>query len=104
MKVKTPKEDPSIKAARDREERRADAAFIENTSSLLDEETRKRIRRFGTRGGAVRVSGGGGGGGRGGGGAGGSGGGSYDPGGSGRPGLDGRTSGFSFGGGDQAQI
>lgn len=59
MKVKTPKEDPSIKSARDREERRADAAFIENTSGLLDDETRKRIRRFGKRSGAARAVAGG---------------------------------------------
>ncbi len=79
MKVKTPKEDPRIKSARESEERRADAAFIENTGQILDEETRKRIRRFGSRGSAAQVVAGGGGG-VGGGGAGSSGG-SYDPGG-----------------------
>lgn len=56
MKVKTPKEDPRIASARDREERRADAAFVENASGILDDETRKRIRRFGKRGGAVRAT------------------------------------------------
>lgn len=62
MKTKAPKEDPRIKSAREAEERRADAAFIENTGELLDDETRRRIRKFGARGGgAVSVSGGGGG-------------------------------------------
>lgn len=78
MKVKTPKEDPRIKSAREAEERRADAAFIETNAALLDEETRKRIRRVGSRtrgraaatGGGTTVTGG----------AGGSGG-SFDPGG-----------------------
>ncbi len=76
MKVKAPKEDPTAKSARDREERRADAAFIENTSGLLDEEQRKRVRRFGRRGGAVRVASAGGAAG----GSGASAGGSFDPG------------------------
>lgn len=74
MKTKAPKEDPSIKAARDREERRADAAFVEGAQGLLDEETRRRIRRFGKRNAASRAPGGaagGGGGGSVGGGAGG---------------------------------
>lgn len=63
MKTKAPKEDPRIKSAREAEERRADASFIENTGELLDDETRRRIRKFGARGGgAVSVSGGGGGG------------------------------------------
>ncbi|MCA3700819.1 MAG: hypothetical protein IOB84_13685 [Brevundimonas sp.] len=57
MKVKTPKEDPAAKSAREREERRADAAFIENTSNLLSEEERRRVRRFGRRQAAVRVAG-----------------------------------------------
>lgn len=57
MKTKAPKEDPRIKSAREAEERRADASFIENTGELLDDETRRRIRRFGARGGAVRVAG-----------------------------------------------
>lgn len=61
MKAKAPKEDPSIKAARDREERRADAAFVENAAALLDEETRRRIRRFGRRNVAARPAGTGGG-------------------------------------------
>lgn len=81
MKVKTPKEDPSIKSARDREERRADAAFIENTTGLLDEEQRKRVRRFGKRGNAVRsVTGGSTASGGTSGGVAGGGGGSFDPG------------------------
>lgn len=52
MKTKTvaaAKEDPSIKAARDREERRADAAFLDGAKGLLDEETRRKIRKFGSR-------------------------------------------------------
>lgn len=59
MKTKAPKptpEDPAIKSARDREERRADAAFIENTTGLLDEEQRKRVRRFGKRATAARAT------------------------------------------------
>lgn len=79
MKTKAPKEDPAVVAAREREERRADAAYIEGTANLLDEETRRRIRRFGRRGAASRaVAGGGFGGGAGG--VGGTAGGSYDPG------------------------
>lgn len=58
MKVKAPKEDPAAKAARAREERRADSQFIENASNLLGEEERRRVRRFGRRTGAVQVSGG----------------------------------------------
>lgn len=61
MKVKAPKEDPRIKSAREAEERRVDAAFIENTSMLLDEKGRKRVRRFGRRGLAAGVPGAGGG-------------------------------------------
>ena len=57
MKTKAPKEDPTIKAAREREERRADAAYVENAAGLLDEETRRRIRRFGARANAARVGG-----------------------------------------------
>lgn len=69
MKTKAPKEDPSIKAARDREERRADAAFVEGAQGLLDEETRRRIRRFGRRNAAARPTGPGAGAGVGGGGS-----------------------------------
>lgn len=87
MKTKTPKEDPRIKSAREAEERRADASFIENTGQILDEETRKRIRRFGSRGAAVQAAGAGA---RGGGGAA-TGGGSFDP--------SGSYGGFSGGGG-----
>lgn len=93
MKVKAPKgpvEDPKIKSAREAAERRADASFIEDTGQLLDEETRKRIRRFGNRAAAVRGGGNpGGGGGRGGGGSVGGGAG----GGTGYPGFDGRDPG-----------
>lgn len=97
MKVKTPKEDPRIKSAREAAERRADAAFIENTGQILDEETRKRIRRFGNRGSAVRaVAGGGGSPG------GGSGGGSYDPGAGG--GVSGGGSGGVGGGRDAVLV
>jgi hypothetical protein len=52
VKVKTPvaaKEDPAVTAAREREQARADAAFIGNTQGLLDDENRKRGRRFGRR-------------------------------------------------------
>lgn len=54
MKVKAPKtptvvEDPAIKAAREREEQRADAALTSGTQALLSDETRRRIRRFGRR-------------------------------------------------------
>lgn len=80
MKVKIPKEDPTIKSAREAEQRRAEAAYVENTGELLDEKTRKRIRRFGSRGGAVSASvaavGGG---------SGATGGGSFDPAGGSRP-------------------
>lgn len=58
MKTKTPKdagEDPAIKSAREREERRADSAFLENAKGVLDEQTRDRIRRFGVRRGAGAV-------------------------------------------------
>lgn len=83
VKVKTPKEDPALKSAREREERRADQAFVENAQEGLDDETRKRIRRFGNRGSAARLGRGAFGGGfaGGGGSSGGTGGGSYDPGG-----------------------
>lgn len=43
------KEDPTVTAAREREQARADASFISNTQGLLDEETRRRARRFGQR-------------------------------------------------------
>lgn len=52
MKVKPPAETPEEKAARAarlKEERRADAAFTETTQDLLDDETRKRVRRLGAR-------------------------------------------------------
>lgn len=49
VKVKAPKEDPAIAAAREREEKRADAAFITNTQELLSDETKRRNRRFGRR-------------------------------------------------------
>jgi hypothetical protein len=78
VKVKTPKEDPRAKALRDREEQRADAAYSETTSQLLDDESRRRLRRLGSRTpGGVGMGGGMGGGsggpGMGGGGSGGSG-------------------------------
>ena len=64
MKVKAPKntEDPEAKAAREREQARADAAFVENTQELLDDETRRRVRRLGRRAALAGVSPGGGGG------------------------------------------
>lgn len=58
MKAKTPKEDPATKSAREAEQRRADAAFVDNAQGVLDDETRRRIRRFGARGSAARVVGG----------------------------------------------
>lgn len=94
MKVKAPKgpvEDPKIKSAREAAERRADASFIEDTGVLLDEETRRRIRRFGNRATAARAGGNPGGGGRGGGGRGGGSVGGGAGGGTGFPGLDGRN-------------
>lgn len=97
MKVKTPKEDPRIKSAREAEERRADSAFIENTGQLLDEATRKKIRRVGQRGrmrvAAAGAAGAGAAAGGAGAGAGSSGGGSFDP------GASGAISGGSGGGG-----
>lgn len=52
MKVKTPPptpEDPAIVDARNREQARADGAFVTNTQALLDDETRRRQRQFGRR-------------------------------------------------------
>lgn len=66
MRPKTPKEDPRIKSAREAAERRADASFIADTGELLDEETRRRIRKFGNRATAARTGAGAGGGARGG--------------------------------------
>lgn len=103
MKTKTPKEDPSIKAARDREERRTDAAFVENAAANLDEETRRRIRRFGSRAAVARGAG------RpagtpsaGGGSNSSSGGGSFDPGAGG--GIGGGSGGKSGGGNYQQEV
>ncbi|WGM47658.1 hypothetical protein KOAAANKH_02540 [Brevundimonas sp. NIBR10] len=101
MKVKTPKEDPRIASARDREERRADAAFVENASGILDDETRKRIRRFGKRGGSVRATATGASASTGGSGASSSGGGSFDPGAFG--GVGGGSGGFQSGGATNQQ-
>lgn len=97
MKTKTPKEDPKIKSAREAAERRADASFIADTGQLLDEETRRRIRKFGNRATAARTGAGAGGGARGGRGFGGSGfsggsGGSTDGGGYSYGGFDARDS------------
>lgn len=44
-----PQEDPAIAEARAREQQRADSAYIQNTQTLLDDETRRRARRFGRR-------------------------------------------------------
>lgn len=49
MKVKAPKEDPALKASREREEARAESAFINETQGVLDDETRRRTRRLGRR-------------------------------------------------------
>lgn len=53
MRVKntttTAPEDPAIKAARDREQARADAAYVSNAQGVLDEQNRKRARRNGLR-------------------------------------------------------
>lgn len=46
-KPKTPKEDPAVTAAREREERRAEAARTADTQALLLGDTTRRFRRFG---------------------------------------------------------
>lgn len=55
---KTPKEDPKVTAARDREQKRADAARTEETQSFLLGQTVRRLRRFGMlKGGAPSIFG-----------------------------------------------
>lgn len=49
MNFKAPKEDPAVVAARNAEADRAQNAYIANTQDLLQEETRKRVRRLGAR-------------------------------------------------------
>lgn len=90
-KVTLPPEDPATKAAREREERRAENARTEETQAWLLGATGRRNRRFGSlSGGSVPIYGGrpggssGGGGGSTGGGGGGTIGGSYPRGGAGR--------------------
>lgn len=63
VKVKAPKEDPAAKAAREREQARADSAYVDNAQGILDEETRRRVRRLGRRASLAGVSPGGSGGG-----------------------------------------
>lgn len=61
-KVVLPPEDPATKAAREREERRAEGLRTEETQSLLLGDTVRRLRRFGRigSGGSVPIYGGGG--------------------------------------------
>lgn len=59
-KVRAPKEDPSLAAARAREEARAESAFITEAQGVLDDETRRRTRRLGRRTALSGVSPGGG--------------------------------------------
>lgn len=60
VRAKAPAEDPSLKAAREREEARAESAFVTQTQSVLDDETRRRTRRLGRRAALSGVSPGGG--------------------------------------------
>lgn len=85
VKVKAPKEDPSAKAAREREQARADSAYVDNAQGILDEETRRRVRRLGRRASLAGVSPGGG-----------AGGGSFVPIGSGLAGGGGSGAGGGF--------
>lgn len=97
VRAKAPKEDPTAKATREREQARADAAYIENAQGLVDDETRRRLRRLGRRTSLRGVSPGGGLGGAGGIGGGG---GSFMPiGSAGGGGFPGRT-----GGGGNSEI
>jgi hypothetical protein len=58
-KVTLPEEDPATKAAREREERRAESARTEETQAWLLGATGRRNRRFGAlAGGSVPVAGG----------------------------------------------
>jgi len=59
-KVTLPEEDPATKAAREREQRRAENARAEETQALLLGDTVRRLRRFGRlsgSGGAVPIYG-----------------------------------------------
>lgn len=71
-KVTLPAEDPATKAAREREQRRAENSRTEETQALLMGDTVRRLRRFGRigSGGSVPVYGGSSGGASGSGGAG----------------------------------
>lgn len=51
-KVTLPEEDPATKAAREREQRRAETARTEETQALLLGDTVRRLRRFGKIGGS----------------------------------------------------
>lgn len=51
-KVTLPEEDPATKAAREREQRRAESARTEETQALLLGDTVRRLRRFGSVGGS----------------------------------------------------
>jgi len=59
-KVTLPEEDPAAKAAREREQKRAEGARTEETQALLLGNTVRRLRRFGavSGGGSVPVYGG----------------------------------------------
>ena len=56
MKVKPPKEDPAAVAARAREQARADSAYIANAQDIVDDETRSRQRRLGSRRASIGAS------------------------------------------------
>lgn len=49
LKVKGPEEDAQTRALRLAAEKRAETNRTEQTQEILDEETRKRLRRFGSR-------------------------------------------------------
>lgn len=51
-KVNLPAEDPATKAAREREQARAESARTEETQALLLGDTVRRLRRFGRAGGS----------------------------------------------------
>lgn len=54
-KPKAAKEDPAVTAAREREQRRAEAARTSETQALLLGDTMRRFRRFGRLGGSSLV-------------------------------------------------
>lgn len=59
LKSRGPVEDEATRQRREAAERRAEISRIETTQEILDDETRRRIRRFGSRaslGGGGRAS------------------------------------------------